>query len=150
MGGHSGRPWYKRACPSLSLMTAHPWSAIPRRWWAWSSAASTPGRPSAPCSAANGLPWLRERGTAASMQRALGWLGYDGAQLDEDGAWLHLDLGRIIGDAELASVAHVVRASLPAHVRFYRVFHGHDLRLSAPCCDSPAAPAGARPAPRWR
>src|SRR5256885_9108417 len=39
-----------------------------------------------------------------------------------------LDLGRIIGDAELASVAHVVRASLPAHVRFYRVFHGHDLR----------------------
>src|SRR2546427_10999513 len=53
---------------------------------------------------------------------------YDGAQLDEDGAWLHLDLGRIIGDAELASVAHVVRASLPAHVRFYRVFHGHDLR----------------------
>lgn len=81
-----------------------------------------------PALIANGLPWLRERGTAASMQRALGWLGYDGAQLDEDGAWLHLDLGRIIGDAELASVAHVVRASLPAHVRFYRVFHGHDLR----------------------
>ncbi|MDA1877788.1 phage tail protein, partial [Bacillus cereus group sp. BY112LC] len=79
-----------------------------------------------PALIANGLPWLRERGTAASMQRALGWLGYDGAQLDEDGAWLHLDLGRIIGDAELASVAHVVRASLPAHVRFYRVFHGHD------------------------
>src|SRR5256885_368192 len=80
-----------------------------------------------PALIANGLPWLRERGTAASMQRALGWLGYDGAQLDEDGAWLHLDLGRIIGDAELASVAHVVRASLPAHVRFYRVFHGHEI-----------------------
>jgi hypothetical protein len=75
-----------------------------------------------------GLPWLRERGTAAALLRALHWLGYDQARLDEDGAWLHLDLGRVVGDADLLPVAHVVRASLPAHVRFYRVFHGHDLR----------------------
>jgi hypothetical protein len=74
------------------------------------------------------LPWLFERGNAASLRRALGWLGYDNISVDEDGPYLHLDLGRIAAPEDMVAVAHVVRASLPAHVNFYRVFHGHDLR----------------------
>lgn len=67
--------------------------------------------------------WLRERGTAAAVRRALGWLGYTGVLIDEDGPLLHLDPGRYITAAELLPIAHVVRASIPAHVAFYRVFH---------------------------
>jgi hypothetical protein len=75
------------------------------------------------------LPWLRGRGSAASVRAALGWIGWHDVALDEDGAWLHLDLGRIATHAELLPLAHVVRASIPAHVRFYRMFHGWDARM---------------------
>lgn len=83
-----------------------------------------------PALIANGLPWLRERGTAASMQRALGWLGYDtlALRIEEDGYLLHLDPGRLVTDADLLPMVRVVRASLPLHVSFYRVFHGEDTR----------------------
>lgn len=77
---------------------------------------------------AGAVPWLMERGTAASLRRALSWLGYRSVVIDEDGAWLHLDVGQPLTSDQLARVAHVVRASLPAHVHFYRVFHGYDLR----------------------
>ena len=77
---------------------------------------------------ANGTPWLFTRGTAASVLRALDWVGFAGAKLDEDGAYLHIDLGRPATAEELARVAHVVRASMPAHVAFFRVFHGYDVR----------------------
>lgn len=86
------------------------------------------------------LPWLFERGNAASVRRALAWLGYDSVVIEEEGAYLHIDLGRLVHDWELAAVAHVVRASLPAHVAFWRVYHGHDLRAmrldAAPLLDS--------------
>lgn len=75
-----------------------------------------------------GVPWLLERGTAAAVMRALGWMGLDTATLDEDGAYLHIDLGRSASNAELLAVARLVRPSIPAHVRFYRVFHAWDLR----------------------
>lgn len=77
---------------------------------------------------AAGLPWLLERGTAAAVQRALTWVGFPAARLDEDGPWLHIDLGRAATNAELAQIAHVVRASVPAHVLFYRVYWAWDLR----------------------
>ena len=49
------------------------------------------------------LPWLFERGSAASVRRALGWLGYDQAVvIEEDGPLLHIDLGRPIKEWELA------------------------------------------------
>lgn len=70
-----------------------------------------------------GLQWLFTRGTAASVVRALGWVGFGGAEVDEDGAYLHINLGRPATAPEMARVAHVVRASLPAHVHFYRVFN---------------------------
>ena len=70
-----------------------------------------------------GLQWLFTRGTAASLVRALGWVGFAGAEVDEDGAYLHINLGRPATAEEMARVAHVVRASLPAHVHFYRVFN---------------------------
>ena len=70
-----------------------------------------------------GLQWLFTRGTAASVVCALGWVGFAGAEVDEDGAYLHINLGRPATAEEMARVAHVVRASLPAHVHFYRVFN---------------------------
>ena len=72
---------------------------------------------------AQGLQWLFTRGTAASVVRALGWVGFAGSKVDEDGAYLHINLGRPATAEEMARVAHVVRASLPAHVHFYRVFN---------------------------
>lgn len=78
----------------------------------------------------NALPWLRERGNGASVRRALGWLGYDALALriEEDGYLLHIDPGRLVTDADLLPMVRVVRASLPLHVSFYRVFHGEDTR----------------------
>ena len=70
-----------------------------------------------------GLQWLFTRGTAASVVRALGWVGFAGSTVDEDGAYLHINLGRPATAEDMARVAHVVRASLPAHVHFYRVFN---------------------------
>ena len=70
-----------------------------------------------------GLQWLFTRGTAASVVRALGWVGFAGSKVDEDGAYLHINLGRPATAEEMARVADVVRASLPAHVHFYRVFN---------------------------
>ena len=70
-----------------------------------------------------GLQWLFTRGTAASVVRALGWVGFAGSKVDEDGAYLHINLGRPATAEEMARVAHVVLASLPAHVHFYRVFN---------------------------
>ena len=70
-----------------------------------------------------GLQWLFTRGTAASVVRALGWVGFAGSTVDEDGAYLHINLGRPATAEEMARVADVVRASLPAHVHFYRVFN---------------------------
>ena len=70
-----------------------------------------------------GLQWLFTRGTAASVVRALGWVGFAVSKVDEDGAYLHINLGRPATAEEMARVAHVVRASLPAHVHFYRVFN---------------------------
>lgn len=77
---------------------------------------------------AAGLPWLFKRGTAAGVRLALGWLGFDGVVIEEDGPYLHINLGRVATAEELAAVRHVVLATLPAHVRFYRVFFENDQR----------------------
>ena len=77
---------------------------------------------------ANGLPWLRERGSAAAVKRAMGWLGYSGVRIEEDGARLHINPGRSVTIADLQLLAHVVRGSIPLHVQFYRVFYRYDLR----------------------
>lgn len=77
---------------------------------------------------AHGLPWLFVRGTAAGVSMALGWVGFAGAVVEESGARLHIDLGRPATAEEISRIAHVVRATVPAHVQFWRVFHGHDRR----------------------
>lgn len=82
-----------------------------------------------PALLAQGLPWLRERGSAAAVRRALAWIGYTSVVLEEDGARLHINPGREVTNADLARMAHVVRASIPLHVSFYRVFYRYDLRL---------------------
>ena len=86
------------------------------------------------------LPWLFERGTPAAVLRALGWIGFPLARIDADGPWLHIDLGRTASTEEIARIAHVVRASIPAHVNFYRVYFAWDLRAitldAAPALDN--------------
>lgn len=94
----------------------------------WHVAQFAPYFPDLDALFAAGLPWLQERGTIASLRRVLAWLGYADALIEEDGAYLHIDPGVIVDDEALARIRHVVVASLPAHVRFYRVFHGYDLR----------------------
>lgn len=75
-----------------------------------------------------GQPWLLQRGSAAAVRRVMTWLGFDQVAIEEDGAHLHIDLGRAASPAEMNEIARLVRASIPAHIRFYRVFHRHDLR----------------------
>lgn len=76
-----------------------------------------------------GVPWLLERGSAAAVRRVLGWLGYTtNVVLEEEGPYLHIDLGRVASAEELEVVARLVRHSIPLHVHFYRVYHGWDLR----------------------
>jgi hypothetical protein len=75
-----------------------------------------------------GQPWLLERGSAAAVRRVMGWLGFDQVAIEEDGPYLHIDLGGAASPAELRNIARLVRSSIPAHIRFYRVFHGYDLR----------------------
>lgn len=76
----------------------------------------------------SGLPWLQLRGTAAAVKLALAWIGLTGIALEEDGARLHIDPARITRIDELAAIRHLIEASLPAHVLFYRLFHDYDLR----------------------
>lgn len=75
-----------------------------------------------------GRQWLLVRGTAAAVLQAMAWVGFDGATVEEDGAYLHIRLPRIATPAQMLQIAHVVRASLPAHMAFFRVYHGHDMR----------------------
>ncbi|MCL2346285.1 MAG: phage tail protein, partial [Desulfobulbus sp.] len=74
-----------------------------------------------------GLPWLMERGTAASVTRALSWIGL-AVSIEEDGPRLQLDTGRSIQPDELADLVYLVLASIPAHVDLYRLYHDYDLR----------------------
>ncbi|MFZ6712008.1 phage tail protein [Undibacterium sp. TC9W] len=75
-----------------------------------------------------GLPWLRERGSAASVLRILAWIGYDNVTIEEDEFYVHIDPGTTLAALDLARIRQVVNASIPAHSRFYRLYHGLDLR----------------------
>jgi hypothetical protein len=74
------------------------------------------------------LPWLMERGTAAAVERALSWIGFDNVVIEEHGARLSLDLGRIPTAEELEDIVYLIVLSIPAHVDLYRLYHGYDLR----------------------
>lgn len=102
-----------------------PWIAMQ-----WQVARFAPYFPDLGALLTQALPWLRERGNGSSVRRALGWLGYDtlALRIEEDGYLLHLDPGRLVSDADLLHIARVVRASIPLHVSFYRVYHGDDVR----------------------
>lgn len=102
-----------------------PWIAMQ-----WQVARFAPYFPDLGALLTQALPWLRERGNGAGVRRALGWLGYDtlALRIEEDGYLLHLDPGRLVSDADLLHIARVVRASIPLHVNFYRVYHGDDVR----------------------
>ncbi|GHU28681.1 hypothetical protein AGMMS50256_11560 [Betaproteobacteria bacterium] len=75
-----------------------------------------------------GLPWLMERGTAAAVVRALSWIDFPVARIEEDGSRLQLDTGRIVEADELADLIYLTLASIPAHVELYRLYHEYDLR----------------------
>lgn len=77
---------------------------------------------------AEGLRWLFERGTLAAALRALRWIGFPDARIEEQRAYLHIHCGRLPEREEVRRIVHVVRASLPAHVALYRLVHGLDRR----------------------
>lgn len=76
----------------------------------------------------HGLHWLFARGTASGVATALSWVGFPSVQIIERGARLHIDLGRAATADEIGRIAHVVRATVPAHVQFWRVYNKHDWR----------------------
>ncbi len=108
--------------PQASSGALAPWLAAE-----WQLAEFAPYFDSTAALIAAGLPWLRQRGTAASVKRALSWLGYR-ATLEEEGPWLQIDPGDAYAQLRVDAVAQLVRASLPAHARLYRMYHGYDLR----------------------
>lgn len=74
-----------------------------------------------------GLPWLRTRGTAAAVTRALSWIGMQ-ASIEEDGARLHIDPGTSAITLNLGKIKQLITASIPAHVHLYRLHHDYDIR----------------------
>ncbi|WGG48835.1 phage tail protein [Rugamonas sp. DEMB1] len=108
--------------PQASCGALAPWLAAE-----WQLAEFAPYFDSTAALIEAGLPWLRQRGTAASVKRALSWLGYQ-ATLEEEGPWLQIDPGDAYAQLRVDAVAQLVRASLPAHARLYRMYHGYDLR----------------------
>lgn len=120
--------WDGFAGLTRNIETQRPAAYAPWLAAEWHVAQFAPYFPDLDALFAAGLPWLQERGTVASLRRVLAWLGYADAVIEEDGAYLHIDPGQIVDDVALARIRHVVLASLPAHVRFYRVFHELDLR----------------------
>ncbi|MDR3353217.1 MAG: phage tail protein [Zoogloeaceae bacterium] len=107
-----------------------PWLAS--EWWL---AGFVKYHPDLPTLIDEGLPWLMERGTAAAVERVLSWIGMTLTTLEEDGARLSLDPGRIVAHDELPDIVYLIGQSIPAHVDLYRIFHGYDIRpigLSGP------------------
>ncbi len=118
---------------SLSDAPSNTMSAIPASFapWLiaeWSLARFTPYFSTSQALIDNGRPWLLERGSAASVIRGLSWLGYDQISIEEDEFLIHIDPGTNAAALDLDRIRHVVNASLPAHSRFYRLFHNLDLR----------------------
>lgn len=83
----------------------------------------------------SGIDWQRVRGTPGALAIALGWLGY-AAAIEEAPArrarWnlFHLALDRV-RDAEapdLERIEGVAGLSVPVRSRFWRGYHGHDVR----------------------
>lgn len=79
-----------------------------------------------------GLPWLRKRGTAAAVKHALTWIGLTAHIENNSESKLQIDTGLNAADV-LSSIIHLVNASIPAHVRLYRIYHGYDIRAAR--CD---------------
>lgn len=78
---------------------------------------------------AAGQPWLLERGTQRAVHRALGWIGFASARCVEDGPYLHIRFEREPLPQQLPAIVHLVTASVPAHVRVWRIFGGDDPRV---------------------
>lgn len=111
-----------------NTMSAIPASFAPWLIAEWSLARFTPYFSTSQELIDNGRPWLLERGSAASILRGLAWLGYDQISIEEDEFLIHIDPGTNAAALDLERIRHVVNASLPAHSRFYRLYHGLDLR----------------------
>ncbi len=111
-----------------NLFTSLPSSFQPWLAAEWNLAQFSPYFTNSADLIAAGLPWLLERGSASSVLRALSWLAYDHVTIEEDEFLLHIDPGTTAAALDLARVRQVVNASIPAHSRFYRPYHGLDLR----------------------
>lgn len=122
------RDWAPMADAAEPLATAGHSGMLPWVVQQWQITHLAPYFDSLDALLAAGRLWLVERGTTAGVLRVLQWLGYEHAQLEEDGFLLHIDLGRIATAAELDSLRTVVLATLPVHMRFYRVYFENDER----------------------
>ncbi|QPC44631.1 hypothetical protein HW532_19155 [Kaustia mangrovi] len=82
-----------------------------------------------------GIDWQRIRGTPAALAMGLGWIGYAG-DIEEwptrRRAWsrfqLRLDRVRDTEDPDLERIEGIATLSPPLRSRFWRGFHGYDVR----------------------
>lgn len=87
---------------------------------------------------AEGVDWQRERGTPAALARALGWIDYDDIDLVDSypsrrfWARYQIGMGALPPDGEedpvLYDAEYLAGLSDPARSRFFRGFHGYDVR----------------------
>lgn len=79
-----------------------------------------------------GLLINREKGTAAAIVRAMGWLGFTATVREEIKPGIHfpeyqIQLDRVPTDAELCRICHLAELVQPLRSRLRRIFHGKDI-----------------------
>ncbi len=123
---------YNSILPSLY---AHPVAFEAFIIWQYGLGELTPYVPALGDLITEGIRWQRERGTPASIFRALSWLGYAGAIEEEPvrrRRWnrfqVHLDRVRDHDLPDLRQIDGVVSLSPPIRSKFFRGFHGYDIR----------------------
>lgn len=80
-----------------------------------------------------GVQWQRIRGTPASLNMALGWLGLDSAKVESEVPGAHffeyqVDTGQIVPTAMLDNLKAVAGYSAPLRSRLKRLYHDYDVR----------------------
>lgn len=108
-------------------------SYVPWLMWEYGLGELQPYLPDPREAIRQGLAWQRLRGTPAGLLTALGWIGFDGAAIEEAGpgpffGHVQLDPGAAPGPADVRRIVGVAGLALPARAHLVRLYHGYDHR----------------------
>ena len=114
---------------------APPDALLPSLVWEYAVGELVPWLGGDACRAiADGVAWNRLRGTPAALKTLLGWVWPTPIAIEEEEAGsahfaeFMVDPGRVLSDAEVATLVAAARLSAPARSRLARVFHAYDIR----------------------